>query len=133
MPGERMKDAGLTLPEKMYGTMFEWLPYSHQDLTLIKQWMTRSQCLLPFSHFSDICKIILLKCLLNMLKFIINCQVKLFHWKIFDCRNIFKLLESIPIGTDSIAISRIYYWYIFAKFILTFKIFPICIYKSSVK
>ena len=50
-------------------------------------------------------------------------QAKLCHWKIFDCRNIFKPLELVPIGTDCIAISRMYYWSIFAKFILSFRIY----------
>lgn len=85
-----------------------------------------SQRLLSFSHFHDICRTPL-KVLPNMLKFIRNHQVNLFQWRNFDCRSIFKLLESIPIGTESIAISRNYYWYIFAKFILTFKIFSIYI------
>lgn len=50
-------------------------------------------------------------------------QANLCHWKIFNWRNIFKPLESVPKGTDCIAISRMYYWSIFAKFILSFRIY----------
>lgn len=99
MPREMTGDVDLPLPEWMVKTMFEYLPHVHQTWYPFKSngWKELS----VFYH-SVIFLIIaehLSKSLPNIPKFVINFQVEIFQWEIFDCRNIWKPLESIAIHT----------------------------------
>lgn len=107
MPTEMTRDVDLTLPEWMVKTMFEYLPHVQQTWYFFKSNEWNDLIVFYYSVISLTIAEHLSKSLPNILKFVINFQVEIFQWEIFDCRNIWKPLESIAVDTDSITVSKI--------------------------
>lgn len=123
MPGEMTTDAGHILVRTRKGPCLNVSSFSMTHGHLFQSIGINDLSISITQSFSHTCR--RMSSLPNEMKFIINHKMKLFQWKSFHCRNIWKLLEMISnkINMGKIAIYRIRCSWISAKFVLTF-VFP---------